>query len=443
MAGGDRALWKIRMIRIPPIIIVLIGAMLSSNVHGAPEPKAWFRGLGSLSVSNPGSAAWGISADGKTVVGQSASDLGPQAFYWTASRGMIGIGDLRGGPFTSLASAANFDGTVIVGFGKSALSGSNYEAFRWSAAEGMVGLGDLPGSDFVSQAYAVSADGKTVVGIGRSPAGFEAFRWTEDLGMVGMGGLPGSILSSSAQAISPDGSVIVGYSFAQAGYEAWRWTAATGMVSLGELPGGANFGVANALSADGMVVVGQSSSTLSGNGGEAFRWENTFPMQPLGDIPGGTFQSVILACNSDGTVMVGQSDSDVGYVAIVWDCVNGMRRLQDVMQLAIAGEDTGELDGWTLTNATSISADGKYICGAGINPKGQTEGWIAKLPWYCYANCDGSSTPPILNAADMQCFLNAFASGLPQANCDNSRLPPVLNVNDFNCFLQKFAVGCW
>ena len=31
----------------------------------------------------------------------------------------------------------------------------------------------------------------------------------------------------------------------------------------------------------------------------------------------------------------------------------------------------------------------------------------------CYPNCDGSSSPPILNAEDFQCFLNSFAGGCP------------------------------
>lgn len=31
----------------------------------------------------------------------------------------------------------------------------------------------------------------------------------------------------------------------------------------------------------------------------------------------------------------------------------------------------------------------------------------------CYANCDGSSTAPILNINDFSCFLNAFAAGCP------------------------------
>ena len=60
----------------------------------------------------------------------------------------------------------------------------------------------------------------------------------------------------------------------------------------------------------------------------------------------------------------------------------------------------------------------------------------------CYANCDGSTTPPILNVLDFGCFLNKFAAGDMYANCDGSTTPPVLNVLDFGCFLNRFAAGC-
>ncbi|MEX2219702.1 MAG: hypothetical protein WD749_13195 [Phycisphaerales bacterium] len=60
----------------------------------------------------------------------------------------------------------------------------------------------------------------------------------------------------------------------------------------------------------------------------------------------------------------------------------------------------------------------------------------------CYANCDNSTAPPILNVADFSCFLQRFAAADPYANCDNSTAPPTLNVADFSCFLQKFAAGC-
>ena len=61
----------------------------------------------------------------------------------------------------------------------------------------------------------------------------------------------------------------------------------------------------------------------------------------------------------------------------------------------------------------------------------------------CYANCDGSATPPYLNVNDFTCFLNKFAAGDMYANCDESfNPPPILNVNDFGCFLARFAAGC-
>ncbi len=65
-------------------------------------------------------------------------------------------------------------------------------------------------------------------------------------------------------------------------------------------------------------------------------------------------------------------------------------------------------------------------------------------PWFgaCYANCDGSTTPPVLNVTDFACFLNRYAAGHPYANCDGSTTPPVLNVLDFACFLNRFAAGC-
>ncbi len=60
----------------------------------------------------------------------------------------------------------------------------------------------------------------------------------------------------------------------------------------------------------------------------------------------------------------------------------------------------------------------------------------------CYANCDNSATPPVLNVNDFVCFLNRFAAGVAYANCDGSTTPPVLNVLDFTCFLNRFAAGC-
>jgi hypothetical protein len=67
---------------------------------------------------------------------------------------------------------------------------------------------------------------------------------------------------------------------------------------------------------------------------------------------------------------------------------------------------------------------------------------IAAIPRLCQANCDDSTTAPILNVGDFTCFLQRFAAGDLYANCDASTQSPVLNVGDFTCFLQAFAAGC-
>src|SRR5688572_13401343 len=88
---------------------------------------------------------------------------------------LTALGDLPGGTFSSRALAVSSDGSTVVGDSNSA---SGVEAFRWTAAGGMVGLGDLPGDTFSSGARGVSSDGSVVVGGSRSASGNEAFRWT-------------------------------------------------------------------------------------------------------------------------------------------------------------------------------------------------------------------------------------------------------------------------
>src|SRR5262245_30808893 len=48
----------------------------------------------------------------------------------------------------------------------------------------------------------------------------------------------------------------------------------------------------------------------------------------------------------------------------------------------------------------------------------------------CYANCDGSTTIPLLTINDFVCFQTRFAAGDSYANCDGSTGAPILTVND-------------
>jgi uncharacterized membrane protein len=215
------------------------------------------------------------------------------------------------------------------------------------------------------------------------------------------------------------------------------------MVGLGDLPGGIFSSIANAANADGSVIVGQGRSA---QGSEAFRWTSAGggSMQALGDLPGGSVNSTALAVSADGAIIVGMGTiagpipgSDAPE-AMIWDADHGMRDLKDVLTAAGASS----VSGWTLQQATGVSADGTVIVGYGLDPLGQTQAWLAHLPRSCYANCDGSTIPPILNVNDFVCFQTEFASNDPAANCDGSTMPPILTVNDFVCFQTRFAAGC-
>ncbi|MEM9252156.1 MAG: hypothetical protein AAGB29_07375 [Planctomycetota bacterium] len=170
----------------------------------------------------------GMSSVGHVVVGSMMSDFDDgieptwQAFRWTEGEGVIGLGDLPGGKRQSEAHAISANGEVIVG-----QSGSSFgdrdddgiEAFRWTRTGGMVGLGDLPGGVAKSQAFGVSGDGKYIVGISSHASGDEPFIWTSDSGMrllrhvlgeSGVAELPDGLDMSSAHFVSDDGAVIVG-----------------------------------------------------------------------------------------------------------------------------------------------------------------------------------------------------------------------------------------
>lgn len=330
-----------------------------------------FQGLGDLPDGSFSSRAFGVSADGSTVVGQGNSASGAEAFRWTQAGGIVGLG-LLSGHNESEAFGVSADGSVVVG--RSGPLNSTGEAFRWTQASGMIGLGDLPGSVFASRAQGVSADGSVVVGGSFSVSGLEPFRW-EGGAMTGLGDLPGGGAAGGiALDVSGDGQTVVGRSPSTSGDEAFVWTQAGGMVGLGDFSGGLFFSSANAISADGSTVVGRGSPA---SGDEAFIWTQKGGMVGLGELPNGPVQSTALAVSADGSIVVGQTNPLSSFPgAFIWSAAKGMRPLRDILT-----NDLGlNLTGWTLRGATDISDDGLTIVGTGTNPSGFPEAWIATIP---------------------------------------------------------------
>jgi hypothetical protein len=116
-------------------------------------------------------------------------------------------------------------------------------------------------------------------------------------------------------------------------------------------------------------------------------------------------------------------------IAIDWQSIDG-------------GGSTTPSTGGTFTLVSSIGQpDAGTLAGGSVSVLGGF--WaVAAAGGTCYANCDNSTSPPILNVNDFICFQQRFAAGAAYANCDGSTSPPVLNVNDFICFQQRFAAGC-
>ena len=324
-------------------------ALVSFSIPTAAES---FTGLGYAAPGATSGLARGISADGTVVVGES----GDQAFRWTQSGGIVGLGFFPGN-VQSIAYATSADGSVVVG------SGNGGGAFRWTQATGLVALGGA-----ASIATAVSADGSIVVGSGPGGAGDQAFRWTQATGTVPMGFLPGGN-QSVANGISADGSIIVGQStYGGTNFQAFRWTQAGGMVGLGFIPGG-SVSQANAISADGSVIVGNAQNA----GGEIqiFRWTQATGMVDLGRP--GTAGGIVTAAatNTNGSIIVGHGG---GLGAWRWSQAGGFQSIQ-----ALLTERGVNLTGWTLNLATGVSGNGQIIVGGGSHPSGFTEPWLARF----------------------------------------------------------------
>ncbi len=364
---------------------------------------ASFQGIG-------GNKAYAVSDDGSTVVGKS----GNEAFRWTKSAGMQGLGFLPENSSNSEAFGVSADGSVVIGTVEHDFPPySGYDAFRWTESGGMVSLGWLS-TYHQSQGKAVSADGSVVVGESMNPAGNnEAFRWTHSTGMVGLGDLPGDGFYSWASGISSNGLIVVGESFPMVGINAFRWTESEGMVDLGGYK-------AHDVSDDGSVIIGSDG-----------RWTESGGWQDIGFYAYGI--------SADGSVIVGSE-------GLIWDEEHGTRNLKDVLE-----NDYGvPLIGWTLTSAEGISADGLTIVGYGSNPNGQTEAWIARLgnkPGYLTGDSTGDGNTNFKDFAKLAYYWlqdEFFVDIAPLPNGDgtvDSRELAVLAEHWLENFYEDFETG--
>jgi len=337
-----------------------------SSAASAPT----FRPLGTLDGYDGGSDALGISADGRVVVGRAFSVDDVQAFSWTADGGMVGLGFVRGFPY-SIAHGVNRDGTPIVGL---AFDRAGQDAWRWTASTGMQHLGgelDLT----PCLANDVAADRAIAVGAVGCFTQPQAYRWTEAGGIEGLGWLNpnGNPKTSEAKSVSADGAVIVGLSSSPSEPDrphATRWTSA-GVEQLPSLAD-ASSSVAWAVSDNGVYVVGNSNFDY---GFEATRWD-AGGARSLHDIEQRHPASIAYAVSDDGRVAVGSADIDGERVAFVWTADDGMRALRDIL---VEHGLAAQIDGWMLDTLFDVTPDGLRVVGSGYPPSGVLQGFVVTL----------------------------------------------------------------
>jgi hypothetical protein len=246
-----------------------------------------------------------------------------------------------------------------------------------------------------------------------------------------------------------NGELIVGGSFTIAGGQSVSNIAAWDGTTWRPLGAGVDNGVNALLVFEGELIAGGGFATAGLQpANRVAAWDGT-SWRPLADGPA----MGVNALHVHGGKLIAAGRVGAGqplppYSAAAWD--------------GASWRGLGSAFTHTLTSGTSLGTpitlatyDGELIMGglfdeAGGQPARYIAAW-RDCTSSCYANCDASTTAPILNIDDFICFIAQFADATAlsheqqlthYANCDNSTTPPVLNVDDFICFIAAFAQGC-
>lgn len=218
------------------------------------------------------SSGWGISGDGKHVVGLGWLTCSPaHATQWTEGTGTFDLGSTVPGR-SSRANEVDFDGNVVVGW-QDAASGFRQGAV-WIDGVQTIIL-NAANNQVLGEASDVSADGTWVVGSGVSSNSFHAWRWSSATLGQSLGAPPVVGWRGAATSISADGSRIVGFNRPFPGPatfgQGFIWTEAEGMVNLNTwaaaqgvmIPAGVVLALPLEISADGNTIVGVARNANS------------------------------------------------------------------------------------------------------------------------------------------------------------------------------------
>ncbi len=378
-------------------------ALLCGTVLHAPLASAGLTGLGDMPGGTDYSAAWAISADGSLIVGESDSSSGLVPVVWNGN----GNGDMVSLGVSGFARDISADGSVIAGI--YSIGGHN-EAFIWTASGGVVGLG-VAGYTH-SYTHAISADGDTVVGQLWGGGVSQSFLWTQGGGMQTLPYFVGGRTQSAALGVS-DSGLVVGFASHLVSTEAYYWTEASGsLTGLGYLPGG-NYSAAYAVTPDGHVISGESEA--ADGKWHPVLWRDSGSGYVISDLGllGGWDGATAVSLTPDGSVVVGFAlpSSSGDNIAFRWSSDHGMETVRD--WLIGTGVDVGS---WQLNEASDVSADGNTVVGFGVNAAGNTEAYVAQAGTLLGMNDFSASVGSLRDAALLPARISsgAIVADLPR-----------------------------
>lgn len=376
---------KMLVMRLSPFIQVRgigLGLVLAVGMT-LPAAAANFFQLSNGNANVDAVALWGLTAVGDRAVGSAApgssEDLSPVSYSEDAQL-LQDISFLQPSGATGLEATAR--GQQLSANG----------SVRWTVGhitEGPVAARNVfvvpqgAGPSTFLPKFPVPLSVMTSLGIGRNGnlIGRTVFQGTSEFFFHNQTSSTFTMLNGmDARAIDARGRRVVGRLHANATHpsgQAMLWEEGAGATGLGSLVLG-GFSEAHGISAAGRIVVGTSQSpNLPPGELEAFRWHPDFGMHALEPIVGGAPRESVALASSDANSVVGSYNDNGTKRAFIWTPVVGRMDMEQYLD-----ERHGlasKIQGWTLTEATHISADGTIIGGRGVNPQGLEDSWIADL----------------------------------------------------------------
>jgi hypothetical protein len=338
---------------------------------------------------------------------------------------LLGIAKYDAGQYTRLGNSPAGVHAIAVG-SADVYAAAGTLAYQWDGSNWT----SYPA--FTDNVYALTLSGGAPIAGGAFTAGIRS--WTGSVWQAVGGGISGGASTPTVYALlAQGGDLYAAGSFTTAG--------ATPAANIARWDGAAWHNLATGLDASALAMTFFGSDLIVGGNfvnadgapaSHVARWDGQ-AWQPMGD---GFNAAVTALAVHDGSLYAGgtftASGANTIYRVARWD--------GQAWEPMTYGVPNGSVQ--TLGDTGSELLVGGNFQAAGGAQAAWLAHWGCPPPAPCYANCDTSTTPPVLNVADFTCFLQQFAAADPRANCDSSTAPPVLNVADFTCFLQKFAAGC-